>query len=234
MRAMLAARILAIIAVAIVAGSICQKALAGILIQGDRSDRVAVQADDVLLSDVISALGDKFGFEIVGSVEISSKVNGKWTGPLPMVLERLLRNEGNVIIHTTAEHDVARVIITGVTSRVGGVASTGTTPAAPIESPARLGLGSVHQREIAAPAAIGSSPLLLNSGGGASPASRIAEASTAMSKSFDVGGDTKSLAVKRVEGADATTIAALNAAAVQRLERLVNGLITTCVGTCRD
>jgi hypothetical protein len=95
----------------------------GLVVEGTR-DSLSVHVDQVLLSDVIEALGRKFSVRVKTAVSPNISVDGHFAGSLNFVIARLLRGYDFVLVmrqdNGTEEMDIILL---------GQSAAAGSSPA---------------------------------------------------------------------------------------------------------
>jgi hypothetical protein len=89
-------------------------ARADVRINGDDdTTRITVEATDSTVLEIAIALGQRFGFQVEATVANPSpiKISGRWNGTVSYILERILRDQNHVIIRTTSQSRIDRVVL---------------------------------------------------------------------------------------------------------------------------
>jgi hypothetical protein len=93
--------------------------------------RIAVDADDAMLDEIVASIGETHGFSIkrVGAAAKSEPVSGRFEGTLASVLSQLLQAENHAIEYAAHTHSgIARVTLyTAPGLNVGGTPSRPAT-----------------------------------------------------------------------------------------------------------
>jgi hypothetical protein len=84
------------------------------VVEGDGPDQVAIETTDASADEILAALAGHFRFDVERSVASAQAVrySGRLQGSLDALLERLLRHEGHMIVHSRqAQGGIERVVV---------------------------------------------------------------------------------------------------------------------------